>query len=361
MYVHYNQIGRIVKKRFARLLALLIAAILAVTLAPLPASATSSYDDYDFTLEDVLLDHYQCANNPVNVSTFWSNPFYAFTDPMTDPYVELKSLLSLGKGYAVVQSNNSRMEVIYSSSPNAYLRFSTSGGLRQIELTSTNPADIFSVAILDLWDDCTLNTGSMYSADFNGYSHSIASDGVGGYDYNKILLSTFDVEYPLGYEGELIPSTYTPNPSKYVAMGDSFSSGEGAFSYDASSGACHRSMHAYPYYVARKKSLGAPLFVACSGAMTDDLYNTNPLNTSEAAQMDALTVDTEIVTLTIGGNDIGFESVMKECVTRPLKNGDDCRLGSVATITEARIDKLSGIGAATAPGGRTIHSIATIL
>jgi lysophospholipase L1-like esterase len=90
----------------------------------------------------------------------------------------------------------------------------------------------------------------------------------------------------------------------YVALGDSYSSGVGAGSYlDSSS--CKRSAKAYPELYAN--ATGASLtFQACSGAKTSDVLN---------KQVGALSSGTTLVSITVGGNDAGFSSVMEDCIT----------------------------------------------
>jgi hypothetical protein len=89
----------------------------------------------------------------------------------------------------------------------------------------------------------------------------------------------------------------------YVAMGDSYSSGVGTGSYTLD-GACKRSIYAYPYLFAQKHSMGSFDFVACSGAKTSDLI---------AKQLPYLNATTNLVTMTIGGNDIGFANLIEQC------------------------------------------------
>jgi hypothetical protein len=57
---------------------------------------------------------------------------------------------------------------------------------------------------------------------------------------------------------------------RYVALGDSFSSGVGTGSYTLSS-SCRRGVYAYPYLVSQQRPDTALDFVACSGATTSDL------------------------------------------------------------------------------------------
>ncbi|WP_018682256.1 SGNH/GDSL hydrolase family protein [Actinokineospora enzanensis] len=90
---------------------------------------------------------------------------------------------------------------------------------------------------------------------------------------------------------------------KYVALGDSYSSGLGAGSY-GSSGACKRSANAYAQLWAKSHAPSAFAFVACSGATTTDVLN---------SQVGSLTADTALVTISVGGNDAGFSSVMTDC------------------------------------------------
>ncbi len=91
----------------------------------------------------------------------------------------------------------------------------------------------------------------------------------------------------------------------YVALGDSYSAGNGAGNYDSSSGDCHRSFSAYPYLYANAH--GASITDnACSGAVTTDVTN---------SQMGGLSSATTLVSITIGGNDAGFANIMTTCVT----------------------------------------------
>jgi hypothetical protein len=86
-----------------------------------------------------------------------------------------------------------------------------------------------------------------------------------------------------------------------VALGDSYSSGTGTGEY-ARDEACRRSDYAYPVLLARRE--GARLvFRACSGATTSDI---------EVEQLGPKRRATR-VTITAGGNDAGFSSVLEAC------------------------------------------------
>jgi lysophospholipase L1-like esterase len=91
---------------------------------------------------------------------------------------------------------------------------------------------------------------------------------------------------------------------RYVALGDSYSSGVGAGSYTSESGSCQRSTNAYPALWAAAKAPASYVSVACSGARTTDVTN---------SQLSALSASTTLVSITIGGNDAGFANIMTTC------------------------------------------------
>ncbi|CAL9285247.1 MULTISPECIES: SGNH/GDSL hydrolase family protein [unclassified Streptomyces] len=91
----------------------------------------------------------------------------------------------------------------------------------------------------------------------------------------------------------------------YVALGDSYSSGVGAGAYDTASGSCKRTPRAYPALWAAANAPSSFAFTACSGAQTTDVT---------ANQLGPLNSGTDLVSLTVGGNDAGFADVMTTCV-----------------------------------------------
>lgn len=92
-------------------------------------------------------------------------------------------------------------------------------------------------------------------------------------------------------------------PPSYVALGDSYSSGTGTRSYINDGTSCQRSVYAYPSLIASARGY-ALNFRACSGAKITDVTST---------QLGALGTSTNYVTLSVGGNDAGFASVLTEC------------------------------------------------
>jgi GDSL-like Lipase/Acylhydrolase family/WD40-like Beta Propeller Repeat len=166
------------------------------------------------------------------------------------------------------------------------------------------------------------------------------------------------------------PST-TPTPTPggaYVALGDSYSSGEGLSPYLAGStfpalNQCHRSSRAYGPQLATYRGLagGEFTFAACSGAVTDDFFTPNPSNLGEPAQVDQLGDGTTQLTLTVGGNDAGFPEVLGDCVVGYGSSGSLGCSSRWDTATRARIDAFGGRGSATTPSGRPIHSLTEII
>lgn len=100
----------------------------------------------------------------------------------------------------------------------------------------------------------------------------------------------------------LLPAPAQSAGEPYVALGDSYSSGVGTRTY-IGDGTCQRSTYAYPYLVAQQKGYTLN-FQACGGAKIGDVTS---------KQLGALTTSTRFVTLSVGGNDAGFGSVILEC------------------------------------------------
>jgi lysophospholipase L1-like esterase len=134
---------------------------------------------------------------------------------------------------------------------------------------------------------------------------------------------------------------------KYVSLGDSYVAGP--LIPDQSGGLCLRSDHNYPSLVADAIGSSSLSDASCSGATTDDLAQTQtdagiPVN---APQLDSVTSDTRLVTLGIGGNDIGFVGIILTCAALSLTNpfGDPC----TAHYTSGGSDQLAAMIDATEP------------
>jgi lysophospholipase L1-like esterase len=122
----------------------------------------------------------------------------------------------------------------------------------------------------------------------------------------------------------LMPSAPAASAVHYVALGDSYASGVGAGNYISSSGSCDRSTNAYSQLWANAHAPASYVSTACSGAKTTDVT---------ANQLGPLNSTTTLVSITIGGNDVGFSSVMEDCV---IFSTDTCVSEVNAAETEAR-------------------------
>jgi lysophospholipase L1-like esterase len=135
--------------------------------------------------------------------------------------------------------------------------------------------------------------------------------------------------------------------TKYVALGDSYSSGTGTRTFYESS--CQRSVYAYPYLLHNAHPDWTFVNATCSGAKTADLVNT---------QAPSLTTDTNWVTYTIGGNDAGFSSVITTCAQPSwLSNCDgaiDTAQSYIQNTLPGRLDLVNNTIKSRAPSAKVI-------
>ncbi|WP_261567403.1 SGNH/GDSL hydrolase family protein [Frankia gtarii] len=105
-----------------------------------------------------------------------------------------------------------------------------------------------------------------------------------------------------------------PRQRTLAALGDSYSSGEGSPPFDVLTPRCRRSNQAWPRRLAAMEpSTTVALFAACSGATTDALNESFKGETPQLTQLRQLRTAPDIVTITIGGNDVGFSNVILSC------------------------------------------------
>ena len=117
----------------------------------------------------------------------------------------------------------------------------------------------------------------------------------------------------------------------YVALGDSYSAGEGLQPFNAFTqsdtarlgNGCHRSAEAYSQLLRFEGPTPAQRFVACSGAVTSDVFNQFTISDKEGNTIvvppqvaPGVHPEVGLVTITIGGNDVVFSSVVTHCFVR---------------------------------------------
>lgn len=155
-----------------------------------------------------------------------------------------------------------------------------------------------------------------------------------------------------------VPTSGPPDVA-YVALGDSYTSGEGGTDYFANSdvtnntanvrNACHRSTQAYSVQAhdTLRTSNSTFAFLACSGAVSQNLLVEDSTHWGEVGQLHTGWIDrnTTHVSIGIGGNDVGFSSILKKCLQPQVLNCRNTTLegtsGPMTAVVPGRIDALA--------------------
>jgi lysophospholipase L1-like esterase len=136
--------------------------------------------------------------------------------------------------------------------------------------------------------------------------------------------------------------------ARYVALGDSYTSGPLIPDQTGRPPGCLRSTHNYPSLVAA--ALGAASFtdVSCAGATTANMTRPQQVTPGiNPPQLDALSARTTLVTVGIGGNNLDFAGIVINCAelsfTSPF--GSPCK----DHYTAGGTDRLALVVARTGP------------
>jgi lysophospholipase L1-like esterase len=144
-----------------------------------------------------------------------------------------------------------------------------------------------------------------------------------------------------------------------LALGDSFSSGQGAGNFDpATTGhgnTCFRSPYAWPQVLAPKLGLTALPSLACSSATVAEVIQNRAGGQVERrrSQLSRIAGDPDVITITIGGNDVRFAQVLADCVFFNCKR---IYAKSSGDVLVRRIDELARD--TLPPAYRAIHTAA---
>ncbi|MFK3739962.1 SGNH/GDSL hydrolase family protein [Massilia sp. TN1-12] len=143
---------------------------------------------------------------------------------------------------------------------------------------------------------------------------------------------------------------------RYVSMGSSYAAGPGVGQRDTASGGCGRSLTNYARTVAQKRHLDL-VDVACSGATTENILVRG--QHGFPAQIEAVTPDTRLVTILIGGNDIGYVGDLFGFSCRSEGKGD-CKVSDTAQLEQrfaalpASLDRVIAAVRKRAPDARIV-------
>ncbi|MFY1694618.1 MULTISPECIES: SGNH/GDSL hydrolase family protein [unclassified Solwaraspora] len=142
-------------------------------------------------------------------------------------------------------------------------------------------------------------------------------------------------------------ATSATDDRQYVALGDSYSSGVGAKPYIDDD--CKRSTHSYAAQYAAAHPTMSFGFAACSGATTDDVI---------AHQLGFLGPDTRLVTITVGGDNLGFTSTLEKCIDAlhdsTCKAAVDAAVAIINTALPGDLKQVYGDILAKAPNAKLV-------
>lgn len=146
------------------------------------------------------------------------------------------------------------------------------------------------------------------------------------------------VAQPAADQVEQPPQTY----EHYVALGDSYAAmGSRDLPQPGSPEFCMRSTDNYVSQVQADSRIDDGSDVSCQGAVTADILSPRSTPDGELPpQVEAITPDTDLVTLSIGGNDLGFADIAR-CVNTNLGGAADSNCdGELSSLIEQRLGAL---------------------
>jgi lysophospholipase L1-like esterase len=136
------------------------------------------------------------------------------------------------------------------------------------------------------------------------------------------------------------------SPQHYVALGDSYTAGPLIPLQRTDPIGCLRSTNNYPALLARILQVRDYTDVSCSGATTANMTAPQAVALgTNLPQFNALRPDTDLVTLTISGNDMGFSDILATCTalsgTDPL--GNPCQRQATAGGTDRYAQRIAAV------------------
>lgn len=256
----------------------------------------------------------------INTSTFEMTVFGDVANYASASNTNFATAISPDGRYAIYSSFNHRLAKIFDLST---CRLQSQSNIDYSNCSSRNLLPYLNENISNFRTLTSIRFNSNYT--INTY---LSTSFGGNYFYHQYMMVAYGQEI-IGYQ--------------YLGIGDSFASGEGAYSYkastDTSDNKCHLSLRSYPYLISSELGFGQYESVACSGAkikdIVDEFTNYNNQHYQAKGKQDK-TYDIEIltsflpgyriqkefitkyspniITVSAVGNDIGFSDIIMRCV-----------------------------------------------
>ncbi len=175
----------------------------------------------------------------------------------------------------------------------------------------------------------------------------------GGCLFLVIVLSVLGIAYHLWERGTSVTPagvTTSDGAGRYVALGDSYTASPGTGRPVGAPAGCDRSDNNYPSLLAAALRPAEFADVSCGGATTEHLTGEQKTRDgTNAPQLDAIDGDTTLVTVGIGGNDVGFVGFASQCATQH-QSASPCKTrltaggrDQLAERITAAADRLGGV------------------
>lgn len=151
---------------------------------------------------------------------------------------------------------------------------------------------------------------------------------------------------------------HADTPVRYVALGDSYTSAPGIGTGVGTPPGCDRSDNNYPRLVAAELPASEFTDASCGGATTEHL--TRPQRTAEGSnppQLSAVAPDTTLVTIGIGGNDVGLVELAAQCADVPAEDGvcgEEAAINDRIPATASDVSSVLAKITAKAPDARVL-------
>lgn len=256
----------------------------------------------------------------INLATLEVTPFAQSYAALGNPAM-LKSLVSV--------SDNGQFVAIANSYATSFRVYDLNHCTATLATIATNPCANF-----DYWPFTQTSVGTFSLMQHLRFVHA--------------GLLSFELVQAFGKSTFLMaPTSSIDSLTNYIGLGDSYTSGEGAFDYtvgtDTTTNMCHLSVQSYPLILTRLLyGASGGHSAACSGAVINDITPKNPStyrgqisdgvaqNTMSEDYINQVLADytpgilsqqnyishyqPSVITVGVGGNDIGFGNVLQNCV-----------------------------------------------